>query len=59
MKFVKTLDHISWTPRGMKKRKSFDLFKDEYASWILDEYGVTHLSFEGNNTYCVVVDMHS
>jgi len=44
--------------------ESFDLFRDEYRSWKLDEFGLTSLLRHGEevnkeNLWVVLVDMHS
>lgn len=57
--FAYTVDAMAETLAMMGKRKKFDVFKDEYRSWELDEIGVTHLSTSGKFVYCVLLDMHS
>lgn len=46
-----------------KAKTTFDIFKDEYRSWKLDQCGVTHIGnlsqAKPKNLWVVSVDMHS
>jgi hypothetical protein len=58
-KFAEEIYAMADTISVMGKRKTFNLWQDEYRPYEFDEIGVTHCPSDDGEPYCVLVDMHS
>jgi len=54
-KYYRNLWHLS----KLTNPNQLDVWKDEFKGGCFDEYGLTDFGSEGENTYLVLIDMHS
>lgn len=54
-KYYRNLWHLS----NLTNPNQLDVWKDEFKGGFFDEYGLTDFAAEGENTYLVLIDMHS